>query len=120
MSLEVIVALNEEIGREAAAENLQPFVPNPANVERWTPFSFPNLGYYVPNGWAKAETWFVDKSGHGYESEPALTHRRFRRLLRGYVEDHPNHGFAIVEEGPFQVVIAAFRPEPTDELRSAA
>jgi hypothetical protein len=71
----------------------------------------PNLGYFEPAGWEKMEkTWFIDKTGVGLESEPALTWRQFRRQLSQYVADNPSHGFGIVEEGEFQCVVAAFRP----------
>lgn len=113
MSLEVLIAVNEEIAAEAAAKNLRPHVPSrQANVARWKKFPFPNLGYYVPDGWEKVRTWFVDKTGHGYEWEPALTHKQFRGALQDYIEANPDHGYAIVEEGEFQLVIGAFKREP--------
>lgn len=111
MSLAAIVAVNEEIAAHAARQNRQPFVPSrPESVERWPPFPFPNIGYYEPEGWEQVESWFIDKTGHGAEWEPAMTHRQFTETLRDYVKENPMHGFAIVEEGPFQVMIGAFQP----------
>ena len=109
MSLEVIVAVNNEIARQAARERRVPYVPSNAD-EVQSPWFCPNLGYLKPKGWEKTgQTWFVDKTGHGLDWEPALTWEQFRRQLTGYILRHPDHGFAIVEEGEFQVVVAAFR-----------
>ena len=65
MSLETIIAINEQIAAEAAQEGLVPFVPSSADaVDYWPPFPFPNLGYLEPDGWEKTEArWFVDKTG---------------------------------------------------------
>jgi hypothetical protein len=111
MSLTAIVALNEEIAVKAAQEGRLPFVPvGPDDVDRWATFPFPNLGPYEPAGWEQTETsWFVDKTGVGYPSEPALTVAQFKNELRRYIAENPGHGFAITEEGPFQLYVSAFR-----------
>ena len=109
MSLEVLAAVNNQIAREAAREGLVPYVPFTAD-EAETPFTFPNIGNLEPAGWRKTgASWFVDKMGHGLDWEPALTWQQFRRRLAGYILRHPGHGFAITEEGEFQVVVSAFR-----------
>ena len=109
MSLEVLVAVNNQIARQAAREGLVPYVPASAD-EAVTPFAFPNIGSLKPRGWKRSgQTWFVDKTGHGETWEPALTWRQFRQRLTGYILRHPGHGFAITEEGEFQVVVSAFR-----------
>lgn len=113
MGLETLIALNSDIARQAALRRLRPYVPSGASeVDGWRnlPFEFPNIGYLEPPGWEKAESWFVDKYGRGLESEPAMTHRRLKQVLRDYIEANPDHGFAVTEEGPFQVVVSAFRP----------
>ena len=108
MSIEVLIAVNNEIAQEAARRGLVPYVPINADEVR-SPFAFPNIGSLKPRGWRRTgQTWFVDKTGHGLESEPALTWTQFRRHLAIYLLRHPSHGFAIVEEGEFQVVIGAF------------
>ena len=111
MSLSTIIAVNEEIAARALQAKRTPFVPDgPDDVDRWPPFPFPNLGYYEPEGWEQVESWFVDKTGVGYESEPAMTHRALKETLRHYIADNLGHGFAITEEGEFQLVISAFAP----------
>jgi hypothetical protein len=111
MSIEVIVAVNRQIAMEAAAEGLVPYVPfNAEEMDDCTSFRFPNIGYLEPDGWEKTgASWFVDKTGHGLPSEPALTGQQFKRQLAGYILRHPGHGFAITEEGEFQVIVSAFR-----------
>jgi hypothetical protein len=51
----------------------------------------------------------VDKTGHGLDTEPALTWSQFRRHLATYMMRHPSHGFAVVEEGEFQCVVGSFK-----------
>lgn len=109
MSLEVLAAVNNQIAREAARQGLVPYVPFSAD-EADTPFFCPNIGYLKPRGWEKTgESWFVDKTGVGEPWEPALTWQQFRKRLTGFLLRHPQHGFAITEEGEYQVVISAFR-----------
>ena len=109
MSLEVLIAVNNEIAQKAAREGLVPYAPSSAD-EVESPFSFPNIGTLKLRGWRKTgATWFVDKTGHGQPWEPALTWAQFRQQLAGYILRHPTHGFAVVEEGECQCVVAAFR-----------
>jgi hypothetical protein len=109
MSLEVLRFVNDEIAREAARRSLVPYVPESAD-EATNPFFCPNIGTLKPRGWERTgRTWFVDKTGHGLDWEPALTWKQFRRQLAGYILRHTSHGFAIVEEGEFQVVVSSFR-----------
>jgi hypothetical protein len=109
MSVEVFIAVNNEIAQKAAREGLVPYVPISAD-EIESPFTFPNIGSLEPEAWEKTgASWFVDKTGHGESWEPALTWRQFRRQLAGYILRHPGHGYAITEEGECQVVVSAFR-----------
>jgi hypothetical protein len=114
LSIETIIALNEEIAARAAQEGLVPFVPG--NAQQYLPRHFPNIGFHEPPGWEKTETrWFVDKTGVGYDWEPALTWRQFVISLRAYCASNPTHGFAITEEGAWQIYITAFRPVAADK-----
>ncbi|NQU24007.1 MAG: hypothetical protein HQ567_22215 [Candidatus Nealsonbacteria bacterium] len=118
MSIETIVRVNQEIAAQAAQEELVPYVPFSVDeIDYWPPIPFPHLGSnHAPDGWEKTETrWFVDKTGHGSGSEPALTCEQFKRELRRYVAKNPSHGFGIVEEGEFQAVVSAFIPTDSDQ-----
>jgi hypothetical protein len=109
MSIDVLIAVNNDIARKAARQRLVPYVPASAD-EVQSPWFCPNIGSLQPKGWEKTgQTWFVDKTGHGLDWEPALTWAQFRRRLGGYILRHPSHGYAIVEEGEFQCAVAAFR-----------
>jgi hypothetical protein len=109
MSVEVIIAVNNEIAQKAAREGLVPYVPSSAD-EVESPFTFPNIGSLKPRGWRKTgANWFVDKWGHGFDWEPALSWRQFRRRLAVHILRHPDHGFAVTEEGECQCVVSAFR-----------
>ncbi len=109
MSLEVLEAVNNEIARAAARQGLVPYVPFTAD-EATSPFFCPNIGTLKPRGWQRTgASWFVDKTGHGFDWEPALTWKQFQRQLAGYILRHPRHGFAITEEGECQVIVSAFR-----------
>jgi hypothetical protein len=110
-SLETINYLNRQAGKKARKRGKSPFVPaGPENVENWPPFPFPNLGDFNPPGWEQTQSWFVDKTGLGERWEPALTWQQLKNELQEYIAENPGHGFAITEEGQFQLYITAFRP----------
>jgi hypothetical protein len=62
----------------------------------------PNIGSYRPKGWTLVETYFVDKTGLGRREEPALTFVQFLGAVQA------GRGYAIIEEGLFQVVVGEF------------
>jgi hypothetical protein len=113
-SLEMIDYLNQKAARKARRQDKEPTVTTPEEIENYPPFPFPHLGPYVPPGWERVEgqEWFVDSSGFGKDDEPALSVGQFKEVVRRYANDHPDHGFAIVEAGQFQLYVAAFRPVP--------
>jgi len=85
--------------------------------------SIPNLGTLLPNGWERVDpesegrptrkvdsgvaggcgVYLVDKSGMGDPREPALTIGEFLSVPRA------GYGYAIVQEGQFQIEIGVFR-----------
>ena len=66
-------------------------------------FKCPNFGDYLPKNWEMSDEYFVDNSGFGSESEPALTPNQFiNRVRKGF-------GYAISGEGQFQVYIKEFK-----------
>jgi hypothetical protein len=130
MSSEQIARLSDEAAaraeRKGAAPRVPPLVLRQGGIEEWVK-KMPNIGSYRPVGWelvqrdalvtpkgmrqdrlrwlAAAEPYLmVDASGFGSESEPALS---FRELV-ALVEANPRFGYAIVEEGQFQVVVGVF------------
>jgi hypothetical protein len=84
------------------------------------PFPFPNLGSYVPKGWAEVDRLFCDKSGWGREDEPALTIAGLKRKLTEHVAAGNRYGYAIVEEGTFQVYIGVFEKNAPSRKRASA
>lgn len=86
----------------------------------------PNFGDYRPAGWVEVnardlagaepgvrgyagpddECLFVDASGWGGPSEPAFT---FGQFCQWASERGAGYGYAMVEEGQFQVVVAVFK-----------
>lgn len=111
MGIEAIRALNQQAAIEAAELQVVPLIPfSVDDVDDWPPFPFPNCGDFVPHGWEITEAgWFVDATGVGQSWESALTVEQFKTELRKYISANPGHGFAITDEGPFQVVVSAFR-----------
>lgn len=99
-SLEEIKRQNREAGREAKGSNKIPIsgkraMANPSNI--------PNIGDHVPAGFTETETFFVDNSGFGSDSEPALTTEQF------FVKVKNDHYYAITSVGQFQVYITEYK-----------
>lgn len=61
----------------------------------------PLLGNHVPNGWTLVRSHFVDATGIGDESEPALTQKAMAKIIN----ENGNHGWGLGEWGQFQVYI---------------
>lgn len=103
MSLDQIRAASDTMSRRAARNHTQPKVFD-EETETSEIFGIPALGYRVPRGWTLLNTYLVDSSGLGSESEPALTHNGFISLIEGA----PGYGWGIIEAGQFQVVVGQF------------
>lgn len=66
-------------------------------------YGMPNFGDYRNKNWELVNDYFVDSSGFGAENETALTAERFfSKVKAGY-------GYAIIEEGQFQIVVGEFK-----------
>lgn len=115
MSTESIIALAREQAVRAFVEEREPYVPEVGEPDRWSTFPIPNLGSYQPAGWRLEEHVLVDKTGWGIESEPALTVRGFKQWVAAKQAQYPGAGFALIEEGQFQVVVGIFVPDPDVE-----
>lgn len=102
-SLEQIIAMNNKKVEKAEKNNIEPYIA--VSDEDEGVFSCPNIGSAKLKGWKEVETYFVDSSGFGSESEPALTPSQFvAKVKEGY-------GYAIVSEGQFQVYVGEFKKE---------
>lgn len=102
LGLQEIKALNEEKMRQAAEEKKEPYFVEEGEAII-VPFPFPNIGYFKPKNWKQIEIFFVDKTGLGQRGEPALTVEQFIEKIE------PGFGYAIVEEGEFQVNVGKFK-----------
>ena len=103
MSLAQIAEESRKQARKAARLHKQPYIFEEEDRAHLPPFPFPNIGDYRPKGWELVRELFVDSSGFGSESEPALTVERFIRELK------PGMGYAIIEAGEFQVYVGEFK-----------
>lgn len=135
MSSEQIVALSREAARRSAREGVYPLIVTEEHLEtdlalkrrlRATPF----IGNRIPRGWKRLNAsallgsdrgcvplWSdskeryhfieVDSSGLGTPGELALTFEEFLAAVR---KIGPGYGYAMIEQGQFQVVIAVYKP----------
>lgn len=107
MSLGQIEELSREQGISAARAKKVPLViekqDNPAEMLR----RIPNLGSYVPEGWEEVQRFFVDASGFSDPAELAAHGcLSFRELVDAVT---PGRGYALVQEGQFQVYVGEFK-----------
>lgn len=117
MYLATIRALSAQTGRRAVRDSKQPYHPESLEDMRADNPSFrlPSIGTHCPKGWKRTTVmWFVDSTGLD-RSGPALTYtwnclsqERFIRALREHFQRHPSAGYAVTEEGQFQVYVTAF------------
>lgn len=100
MSIENIKQTNKEQEEKAREMNTQPYVAK-TNGDKGVRAA-PHIGDFKPIGWKQVDTFFVDNSGMGTDDEAALTARQFLTKVK------QNRGYAIIEAGQFQVVIAEY------------
>lgn len=100
MGLETMQAMNDEAVARAKKGKLTPYIAIADNDEGV--FRCPKLGDYIPKGWNVVGEYFVDSSGFGAEGEPALTVRQFVGKVKAGL------GYAISDEGQFQVYVREF------------
>ena len=101
MGIETIMAMSNKAAVNAKEQGLRPLEADTFEEVR----AMPNLGTYLPRGWALVERHFVDSSGFGSDNEPALSVGQFSAL----VERNPGFGWAIMEEGQFQIYVGQYR-----------
>ncbi len=112
----------ERIGQMAAdileehpekAGAVEPYVfDDPSEIVHESTLPFPIItDELLSDQWEEVnqDPWFVDSSGFGKASEPAITIEQFREQLLEYVREHPDHGFGLSGVGPFQVHVSAYQ-----------
>lgn len=104
MSLELIRELSDDAAATAAEENYQPLVLADSEKHPNEVFNAPFIGDYIPEGWELEDTLFVDSSGFGADDEPALTIGQLFEI----VKQHPDAGWAITEQGQFQIYMGRY------------
>jgi hypothetical protein len=106
--------MQRDAAKKASKLKKTPFMVWPEDLEDWLntikegrfpSLPFPFIGDYVPKGYKEVSTYFVDSSGFGLESEPALTIPSFVRKIRS------GYAYAITEVGQFQLYITEFEKE---------
>lgn len=118
MSLQAIADLARDLAIQAAEGEVEPYAPGSAEECRtgWEKrIPIPNIGNFRPDDWKLIDYVTVDKTGFGYEYEPALTIRAFKEWAAERVEQDDHAGFAIIEEGQFQIVVGYFSADETVE-----
>ena len=108
--LAVIQQENIEEARRAKAQSKTPYtIDTPDEIQYFPPFPFPSIGNHRPNGWKLEDNFLVDHSGFGSPREQAYTVDQFKRKLHKLLDQYDNTlGFAIIEQGEFQVVVGLF------------
>jgi hypothetical protein len=114
MSPEYIRSLSDDAAREASQKRKKPYaifdVAELRRLEAGTkPLPFPFLGSYTPPGYEKVEELFVDSSGFGSESEPAMTKRAFFKRLHADMAAGNAFSYALTEVGQFQCYVGVYR-----------
>jgi len=102
LSLEYIKSESQKAARKAAREKKLPYIIEAEDMPFDKFSAFPYLGTYIPKGWKKITDHFVDSSGFGSDSEPAMSIKQFQsKLVVG-------HGYAVTEAGQFQVYVGEY------------
>lgn len=124
MDYAAIQEVNHDLALAAAHEKSKPFFVTEQDLvmyrasDRAIGLNIPSIGDHLPAGWRRvdiAKAWgentrgagelnafFVDKTGEGLASEPALTLPAFLSTIKA------GYGYATVEEGPYQVYVGVF------------
>lgn len=124
MSIETMKQISRKAARESRARGEQPFFPSafelePGELEKIHNM-IPFLGDRTPRGWRMVDMtthgnhgWqggaelFVDLTGFGDESEPAMTQRALLAKMR---ELGPGYGYYLSEVGQFQGFVRVVQP----------
>jgi len=95
-----LAAENDEHYRKARRLKAQPYVAKEDGDKGV--IKMPHLGCYKPEGWEVSQKFFVDSSGFGSDSEPAMTLGRFLSQVK------KGRGYCLLSAGQFQVYVHEF------------
>ena len=118
MSASQIADLADECARRAKRAHRQPLVFESQHHVDGAYRTLPNLGSYRPKGWKLEEYRTVDKYGIDF-SGPAMTLPAMLVWFKVHLTDPERSGYALIEEGEFQVVVGRFEKPPHPELAPA-
>lgn len=114
MSLSSIRHLSDEAAKQARKSKVVPLIlGDAADVDHLGApgYRIPNLGSHVPKGWKMLDHWMCDASGVGADWEPALTQAQLKTKIKGLISEGKLYGYAVVEQGSFQVVLGVFEKQ---------
>ena len=100
--------LQQEAGQRASAKKLTPYLVAKEDIKAWKqgnsfPLPFPFIGDYDPPQFeARGDALFVDITGFGLDSEPALTLEQLVNRLE------PDVAYAFTSHGQFQAHLQPF------------
>lgn len=132
--VETIRQMNKEAGKRSKKAGKVPKIFTRLEKDRindgdFSPFSrIPNLGDYCPQDWVRVNiedeglptckmypgdnegygAYFVDASGWGDPSEPALAPSQLLEVVKE-INSKGSYGFAICERGQFQIKIGVYK-----------
>ncbi len=124
MSVETIAQLERGAAFAAWQAEVEPY--NPASPEECLTWKYgrqagiTNVGSYRPEGWRLVDVVFVDSSGMGRESEAAMTIANFADWASAKVNADETAGFAIIQEGQFQLYVGYFTQDDSIRVEDEA
>ena len=107
-SLGTLHALNDKIHDKAERKNKKPKVLTPAAIAKSPPFKIPNLNGYCPTGWFELQRWRAAKMPSF--DKLSMGPDEIRKTMEEWVErqGHKSLGWAICEEGEYQLYFASY------------
>lgn len=112
MDLATLRRMNDAAVAKAKRLRQTPYVIRSTRaLNNMPPFPFPNIGSFVPEGWREEEDLRLFVSKTSVDSGPALSTSQLCKRLHELRAQNPKYGYAIVDEGQFQLYIGVFTKE---------
>ena len=119
MSASQIADIADQAARKAKRAHRQPLVFESQHHVEGAYYTLPNLGSYRPKGWKLEEYRTVDKYGID-DNGPAMTIPAMLAWFKVHLPEATTSGYALIEEGQFQVVVGRFVMQPRLHRAKAA